>query len=130
FGVPEVVLDRCAKLLPYWGHDLTPALLEAGLDLPASVLNHLSARVNEILGFPRHLSIHPGGFLLGSGPVTSLVPVENATMPNRTIIQWDKEDVEALKLFKVDLLGLGALTHLDHSFRLLQDHYAINLDLA
>ncbi|HTP59303.1 MAG TPA: error-prone DNA polymerase, partial [Spirochaetia bacterium] len=73
----------------------------------------------EITGFPRHLSIHPGGFLLGTDPVDSIVPVENATMENRTVIQWDKTDIETMNLFKVDLLGLGALTHLDYAFRLL-----------
>ena len=64
-----------------------------------------SRLANEILEFPRHLSIHPGGFLLGHEPVHDLVPIENATMPGRTVIQWDKDDVEALGLFKVDLLG-------------------------
>jgi error-prone DNA polymerase len=67
--------------------------------------------------FPRHLSIHPGGFLLGHEPVHDLVPVEPATMAGRTVIQWDKYDVEALGLFKVDLLGLGALTCLASRLR-------------
>ncbi len=86
--------------------------------------------VREISDFPRHLSIHPGGFLLGSEPVMNLVPVENASMPDRTVIQWDKYDVEALGLFKVDLLGLGALTHLDYGFRLLKQHRGIELSMA
>ncbi len=64
-----------------------------------------------MLDFPRHLSIHPGGFLLGHEPVDTLVPIEPATMEDRTVIQWDKYDVEDLGLFKVDLLGLGTLTH-------------------
>jgi error-prone DNA polymerase len=85
---------------------------------------------NEILDAPRHLSIHPGGFLLGHDPVHTIVPIENATMPGRTVIQWDKDDLEALGLFKVDLLGLGALTHLDLSFRLLRQHRGIELSMA
>jgi error-prone DNA polymerase len=84
----------------------------------------------EIQHFPRHLSIHPGGFLLGSEPVTRLVPVENASMEDRTVIQWDKYDVEAMNLFKVDLLGLGALTHLDYCFALLKEHVGADLSMA
>src|SRR5262249_54953726 len=78
----------------------------------------------------RHLSIHPGGFLLGQEPVHDLVPVENATMEGRTVIQWDKDDVEALGLFKVDLLGLGTLTHVHKSFDLLRASRGVDLSLA
>ena len=88
------------------------------------------ALTKEIVGFPRHLSIHPGGFLLGSDPVDTIVPIENATMQDRTVIQWDKTDIETMNLFKVDLLGLGALTHLDYAFRLLKSHYDTDLSLA
>ena len=88
-------------------------LAQAGLDPEAPAHRHLRELASELCDFPRHLSIHPGGFLLGHEPVTDLVPVENATMPGRTVIQWDKTDIEALGLFKVDLLGLGALSHLD-----------------
>jgi error-prone DNA polymerase len=76
------------------------------------------------------LSIHPGGFLLGHKPVHDLVPVENATMPGRTVIQWDKYDVEALGLFKIDLLGLGALNQLHIAFDLLRMHHGITMTLA
>ena len=128
-GVPAATLARCARLLPHWEEDgLAKAAEEAGLDLPAH--RHLLALTREIVGFPRHLSIHPGGFLLESEPVTHIVPIENATMPDRTVIQWDKENVETLGLFKVDLLGLGALTHLDYSFRLLAGHYGVDLSMA
>ena len=71
---------------------------------------------------PRHLSIHPGGFLLGHEPVHDIVPIENATMAGRTVIQWDKDDVEEIGLFKVDLLGLGALHQLHLAFRLIAQH--------
>jgi error-prone DNA polymerase len=76
------------------------------------------------------LSIHPGGFLLGHEPVHDLVPIENATMPERTVIQWDKHDVEDLGLFKVDLLGLGGLTQLDLCFQLLRRHRGVDLSMA
>ena len=129
-GLPETSLDRLARLLSYHG-DLAPeALSQAGLDPSTPLHRHLLRLANEILDAPRHLSIHPGGFLLGHDPVHTIVPIENATMPGRTVIQWDKEDLEALGLFKVDLLGLGALTHLDLSFRLLQQHRGIDLSMA
>ncbi|MGA2766236.1 MAG: error-prone DNA polymerase [Spirochaetia bacterium] len=130
FGIPEIALDHCAKLLPHWDGDLEAVFKEAGLDLPRQLLGHMVELTNEITGFPRHLSIHPGGFLLGSDPVDTIVPIENATMEDRTVIQWDKTDIETMNLFKVDLLGLGALTHLDYAFRLLKSHYDTDLSLA
>jgi error-prone DNA polymerase len=130
FGIPEIVLDQCAKLLPHWDGDLEGVFREAGIDLPGGTLAHMVALTKEVVGFPRHLSIHPGGFLLGSEPVDTIVPIENATMENRTVIQWDKTDIETMNLFKVDLLGLGALTHLDYAFRLLKSHYDTDLSLA
>ncbi len=66
--------------------------------------------VQQVLGFPRHLSQHVGGFVISRGPLTQLVPIENAAMEDRTVIQWDKYDLEALGLLKVDVLGLGMLT--------------------
>ncbi len=130
FGIPEIVLDHCAKLLSHWDGNLEAVFREAGLDLPERLREHLAALTKEIVGFPRHLSIHPGGFLLGSDPVDTIVPIENATMEDRTVIQWDKTDIETMNLFKVDLLGLGALTHLDYAFRLLKSHYDTDLSLA
>ncbi len=130
FGIPETALDHCARLLPHWDGNLEAVFTEAGLDLPEGLLGHMVALTKEIVGFPRHLSIHPGGFLLGSEPVDTIVPIENATMQDRTVIQWDKTDIETMNLFKVDLLGLGALTHLDYAFRLLKSHYGTDLSLA
>ena len=121
-GIPETSLDRLARLLDYGGDIPPETLRQAGLDPEVPAHQHLRRISNEILGFPRHLSIHPGGFLLGDHPVEEIVPIENATMDGRTVIQWDKEDLEDLGLFKVDLLGLGALTLLDLSFRLLREH--------
>jgi len=130
FGIPETALDHCAKLLSHWDGDLDAVFREAGLDLPPALREHLASLTRQITGFPRHLSIHPGGFLLGTDPVDTIVPIENATMENRTVIQWDKTDIETMNLFKVDLLGLGALTHLDYAFRLLSSHYGTELSLA
>ncbi|HEU4394481.1 MAG TPA: error-prone DNA polymerase, partial [Planctomycetota bacterium] len=129
-GLAETALDRLAKRLGHHAEATPESLAECGLDPDAPAHRHLLRLAAEIEGFPRHLSIHPGGFLLGHEPVHDLVPVENATMEGRTVIQWDKEDVEALGLFKVDLLGLGALTLLHRAFDLLREHRGLSLGLA
>src|SRR5262245_22426522 len=129
-GLPATTLDRVAKLLAHDGVLSTDTLQQAGLDSEAPVQGHLVRLANVLLDCLRHLSIHPGGFLLGHEPVSDLVPIEPATMPGRTVIQWDKEDIAALGLFKVDLLGLGALTQLDLCFHLLHDHRGIALSLG
>ena len=129
-SIPETALDRLAKLFSHDRSVAEEALASAGFDPRARVHQLLLTLANEIQDFPRHLSIHPGGFLLGHEPVHDLVPIENASMENRTVIQWDKEDVEALALFKVDLLGLGALTQLDLAFRMLKEHRGVELSMA
>ena len=88
-----------------------PALLqELGLDVDLLAMQQLMTLVGQILGFPRHLSQHTGGFVLTQGPLSRLVPIENAAMPDRTVIQWDKDDLDAAGLLKVDVLALGMLT--------------------
>ncbi|MGE0821631.1 MAG: error-prone DNA polymerase [Candidatus Binatia bacterium] len=129
-GLASTAIERLARVLAHYGTVTEEDLRQAGLDLSAPIHRLLLRLSNEILDCPRHLSIHPGGFLLGHEPVSTLVPIENATMPGRTVIQWDKDDIEALGLFKVDLLGLGALTQLDQCFRLLQRQLRIDLSLA
>ncbi len=126
-GLPATALDRLAKILSHRDLPTAEDLRVAGLDPEAEASRHLLRLVAEVQDFPRHLSIHPGGFLLGQEPVHDLVPIENATREGRTVIQWDKDDVEALGLFKVDLLGLGALTHLDLCFELLRRHRGVDL---
>ena len=127
--IPATGLDRLARQVSHgqWDEDF---IRQAGLDPENPALRHLDALVREIQDFPRHLSIHPGGFLLGHHPVHDLVPIENATMEGRTVIQWDKEDVEDAGLFKVDLLGLGALNLLHLGFDLLRRHRRMDLSLA
>jgi error-prone DNA polymerase len=122
-GLAETALDRLSKLLPHYGEVPPELLAQAGFDPDQPAHGHLLNLANTILEFPRHLSIHPGGFLMGHEPVPTQVPVENATKPGRTVIQWDKESIEKLGLFKVDLLGLGALHHLHLGFDLLRKHY-------
>jgi error-prone DNA polymerase len=129
-GFAETEVDRLAKLLPIYG-DISPQiLLEAGFDPANPTHAHLLRLTEEIQDFPRHLSIHPGGFLLGHEPVCDIVPIENATMEGRTVIQWDKEDIENLDLFKIDLLGLGALRQLHLAFDLIRAHWDHDLSMA
>ncbi len=132
-GLPETGLDRVSKQLSYFGGLDDESLRHSGIEHEAArspTWAHLLELAHEIQDFPRHLSIHPGGFLLGHEPVHAFVPIENASMEGRTVIQWDKYDVEALGLFKVDLLGLGALTHLDGAFQLLARHRNLTLSMA
>jgi error-prone DNA polymerase len=129
-GMPETTVDRLSKLLSHWSGVTPEALTQAGFDPDNPAHAHLVRLCEEIQDFPRHLSIHPGGFLLGHRPVHDLVPIENATMADRTVIQWDKEDVEALGLFKVDLLGLGMLHQVDLCCRLLSRTRGVDLDMA
>jgi error-prone DNA polymerase len=84
----------------------------------------------QLIGFPRHLSQHPGGFLIARGRLDELVPIENASMEERTIVSWDKYDIEALGMLKVDVLALGMLTCLAKGFELLRQHYRVDLTPA
>jgi error-prone DNA polymerase len=129
-GLSETALDRVSKFLSSYESVRPEMLAQMGLHTAGGLHAHLLELTNELLDFPRHLSIHPGGFLLGHEPVHDLVPIENATMPERTVIQWDKNDVEDLGLFKVDLLGLGGLTQLDLCFQLLRQHRGVDLSMA
>ncbi len=130
-GLSRTDLETATRLLRHRDDILNPELLEeAGLDKDAPAAHHLASLASQILDFPRHLSVHPGGFLLGHRPVDEIVPIEPATMEARTVIQWDKYDVDNLALFKVDLLGLGALTCIHHAFDLLREHKGQSLEIA
>ena len=85
-------------------------LAEAGFDSQNPTLHRVLVLTSQLVGFPRHLSQHPGGFVISEHPLSTLVPVENAAMKDRTIIQWDKDDIDALGLLKVDVLALGMLS--------------------
>ncbi|MDQ3032852.1 MAG: error-prone DNA polymerase [Myxococcota bacterium] len=129
--LPQLALDRAAKSLDVYSTTIDDDAVRAtGLDPANPSIGHLLALVRQIQDFPRHLGIHPGGFLLGDEPVDTICPVEPATMENRTVIQWDKQDIEDLGLFKVDLLGLGSLTVIHRCFDLLRSHDEIELEIA
>jgi error-prone DNA polymerase len=129
-GFSETALDRVAKFVSSYEAVNPEMFRQMGLDPSKERHSQLLQLTNEILDFPRHLSIHPGGFLLGHEPVHDIVPIENATMPERTVIQWDKNDLEDLGLFKVDLLGLGALRQLHLCFDLLRQHRSMEYSMA
>ena len=128
-GFSERALDRLARGAG-GPEPLDEARLRAvGWQPEVPAVRHLIRLVDEIRGFPRHLSIHPGGFVLGEEPISHLAPVENAAMEGRTVIQWNKDDLEEMGIFKVDLLGLGALTQLDLCFRSLRESRGLDLSL-
>ena len=111
-GLELSQVDRLAKSLAWWDsrHAIPQRLRESGFDPDSTVMQQLVELVTTVIGFPRHLSQHTGGFVISRGPLSELVPVENAAMPERSVIQWDKDDLEALKLLKVDVLALGMLS--------------------
>src|SRR5205807_10190986 len=91
------------------GEQLPVRLREAGLDPTSRLARQLIHLVGEILGFPRHLSQHVGGMVLTQCPLSEMVPIENASMPGRTVVQWAKDDLDALGILKVDCLAPGML---------------------
>ncbi|MGH8770008.1 MAG: error-prone DNA polymerase, partial [Burkholderiales bacterium] len=105
-------VDRLAKTFAFWEdrHRMIERLREAGFDPQNPLIGRVIALVSELIGFPRHLSQHTGGFVISRGPLSRMVPIENAAMEARTVIQWDKDDLDSLGLLKVDCLALGMLT--------------------
>jgi len=103
---------------------------ELGLDPQDRRLAQTIRLIGEIIGFPRHLSQHVGGFVITKGRLDELCPIENAAMENRTVIEWDKDDIDTLGILKVDILSLGMLTCIRKSFDLLHQHDGIDLSIA
>jgi len=124
-GINQTQLDFVIKNLNRRdkGDPWQDQLSELGLDQQSPISQQLVGLVNEILGFPRHLSQHVGGFIISQGPLYELVPVENAAMDDRTVIQWDKDDIQTLGLLKVDVLALGMLSAIKKAFALVGKHY-------
>jgi len=129
-GLQETALERLGRLTDHYSFPGPEATEDAGFNPQNRLHGLLLELTRQIQGMPRHLSIHPGGFLLGQERVDELAPIENATMPDRTVVQWDKDDLEDLGLFKVDLLGLGALNVVHQTFDLIERHYGEKLSLA
>lgn len=122
-GLNALQISRLSRSMQWWDGEKVDdsRILEAGLDPGSPVIRRLLYLVREIMGFPRHLSQHVGGFVISDAPLYQLVPVENAAMPERTIIQWEKNDLDDLGILKVDVLGLGILTAIRRCFDLIRD---------
>jgi DNA-directed DNA polymerase III PolC len=122
-GLDLAQVDRLASGMQWWdGQRIDPDRIRAcGFDPEDPVIARLIALAAQILGFPRHLSQHVGGFVIARGRLDELVPIENAAMPDRTVIEWDKDDLDALGLLKVDVLGLGMLSAIRRAFNLVND---------
>ncbi|MFZ6048606.1 error-prone DNA polymerase [Pseudomonas sp. CR3202] len=131
-GLPPDQVNALADCCGGWS-DQAPAaerLREVGFDPDSPVLRRVLALTSELIGFPRHLSQHPGGFVISEAPLDSLVPVENASMAERTVIQWDKDDLDLMGLLKVDVLALGMLSALRRCLKLIEVHRGQALTLA
>ena len=131
-GLSDLQVSRLSRSMQWWNGSKVDdsRILEAGLDPDSPVMRRLLYLVKELIGFPRHLSQHVGGFVISNTPLYKLVPIENAAMPERTVIQWEKDDLEELGLLKVDVLGLGMLTAIRRSFDLIRDFSGAEYTLA
>lgn len=134
FGFGADVLDKLSRLNSHYetfkGEELQRRLLEEGFDQSKDrALRKFSDLYHRILDFPRHLGQHSGGMVISFERLDSIVPLEPASMENRTIVQWDKDDCEALKIVKVDLLGLGMMAVLRDSIELIREHHGDDLSL-
>src|SRR6185369_1244694 len=120
-GLSTDVTDTLAKTIWGWSQEIVPEerVRQLGLDPSDARLAMALHYARELIGFPRHLSQHVGGMVISRGSLSSLVPIENAAMEDRTVIQWDKDDLESLGLMKVDILALGMLTCLHKAFDLI-----------
>ncbi|MHC6225352.1 error-prone DNA polymerase [Pseudomonas sp. X10] len=131
-GLPADQVDALAKCCGRWSDRIPSAeqLEESGFQAQSPSLRRILVLAGELIGFPRHLSQHPGGFVISEQPLEQLVPVENAAMAERTVIQWDKDDLDLVGLLKVDLLALGMLSALRRCFDLVERHRGYRLTLA
>jgi len=121
-GLSLDLLDVLAKSVAWRDKEALPeeSLRNAGIDPNDRTIRMLSRLVKQLLGFPRHLSQHVGGFVITESPLCEIVPLENGAMPGRTFIEWDKDDIDALGILKVDCLALGMLTAISKCFALLR----------
>jgi len=123
FGLASDQLDRLSGTLIHWNSDEASErrLAEVGFDPEDARLRNVVALARELEGFPRHLSIHVGGFVLSAEPLVNVAPVEPGRMLDRTVVPWDKDDLDALGFFKIDVLGLGMLTAIRKTLALIHE---------
>ncbi len=131
-GLPLDQVEQLSKVFSWWNGeaDLSQRLREQGFDPESPIMRRVLGVTRQLIDAPRHLSQHVGGFVISEQPLHHLVPVENAAMPDRTIIQWDKDDLETLGLLKVDCLALGMLTCVSKCLALLKKHRDLDLTPA
>ncbi len=131
-GLTEDVTARLANTVwGSWGSEITKSQVrEAGLDPDNPMITRAIALATRLIGFPRHLSQHVGGFVLTQGRLDEMVPVGRAAMENRTFIEWNKDDIDTLGLMKVDVLALGMLSCIRKAFDLVRAHEGIDYTLA
>ena len=113
-----------------WDEITDDAIRRAGLDPQADTVRRVMDLAGQLRGFPRHLSQHTGGMVITKSPLSAVVPIENAAMEGRTVIEWDKNDLDALGILKIDVLGLGMLTCVRKAFELIARHHGQRLSLA
>jgi len=132
-------VDRIAKRVDRWeknpftdseSGDVPAQLAALGFDPANHTVRQFVQIVRDLIGFPRHLSQHVGGFVITRGPLCEIVPIENAAMPDRTVIEWDKDDIDAMGMLKVDVLGLGMLTCIRKALALVNTHHRQQFTLA
>ena len=132
FGLSEDAVDKLAGTI--WGWSSKPVeageVARVGLDPADTTIANIRAITAEISGFPRHLSQHVGGFVITRGRLDEVVPIQNAAMEDRTVIEWDKDDLDALGILKIDILALGMLTCIGKAFELVRRHYGRPLTIA
>ncbi len=130
-GLSEDAIGILSKTLWGWGREgiKEDYIREAGLDPSDANLRNVLILAKQLMGFPRHLSQHTGGFVITKGKLSEVVPIENAAMKDRTVIEWDKDDLDVLGMLKIDVLALGMLTCLRKGFELLRTHYGVERHL-
>ena len=135
-GLDPLFIEQLSQSLSWWDRraDLEKQfdgqeIQTKGANDNARLIDQFYQLLQDILEFPRHLSQHVGGFIITRSPISTLVPLENASMPDRTVIQWDKTDIEALGLLKIDILALGMLTAIHRCLDLIQQHQGISLNM-
>ena len=130
-GLTPDITAALAKTVWGYGDELPDDhIRQAGLDPANPAIKQAAALANDLIGFPRHLSQHVGGFVLTRAPLDQTVPIGNAAMDDRTFIEWDKDDIDTLGLMKVDVLALGMLSCLRRGLDLLKTHYGKDFSLA
>ena len=130
-GLDNLFIEQLSQSMSWWDRkaDLQALFQQRSGDSQGQLADCFFKLLSEILGFPRHLSQHVGGFIITKSPISTLVPVENASMAERTVIQWDKYDIEALGLLKIDILALGMLSAVHRCFDLISQHQQTDLTM-